>query len=167
MRGQIFGLGLAQVAAAIAALSLTGAAIFGFSGPVAFIAGAGFVLSSTAVIMSVLQDRGEISSAEGQKSVAILLFEDLMIVPLLAVVAFLSPLSHGQAGWTGILVAMAALVGAAGGVALGTEPVLRPAGTGTNARGADGGRAAGGPWRSAADGGSPACRWRWAHSSPA
>src|SRR5690349_10080050 len=74
MRGQIFGLGLAQVAAAIATLTLTGAVMFGLSGPVAFIAGAGFVLSSTAVIMSVLQDRGEISSAEGQKSVAILLF---------------------------------------------------------------------------------------------
>lgn len=110
MRGQIFGLGCVQVATATAALALTGAALFDFSGPVAFIAGAGFVLSSTAVIMSVLQDRGELSSAEGQKSVAILLFEDLMIVPLLAVVAFLSPLSHGQAGWTDIMVAAAALV---------------------------------------------------------
>lgn len=109
MRGQIFGLGLVQVFVAIAALALTGAVVFGLSGPVAFIAGAGFVLSSTAVIMSVLQDRGELSSAEGQKSVAILLFEDLMIVPLLAVVAFLSPLSDGRTGWTGIVMAVAAL----------------------------------------------------------
>jgi len=109
MRRLIFGLGLAQVAAAIAILALTGAAVFGLSRPVAVIAGAGFVLSSTAVIMSVLQDRGELSSAEGQRSVAILLFEDLMIVPLLAVVALLSPLSDGRTGWTGILVAVAAL----------------------------------------------------------
>lgn len=109
MRGQIFGLGLVQVAGAIATLTLTGAMVFGLPGPVAFIAGAGFVLSSTAVIMSVLQDRGEISSAEGQKSVAILLLEDLMIVPLLAVVAFLSPLSDGQAGWTGVLMGAVAL----------------------------------------------------------
>jgi len=92
MRGQIFGLGLAQVTAAITALALTGAVVFGLSGPVAFIAGAGFVLSSTAVIVSVLQDRGELSSAEGQKSVTILLFEDLMIMPLLTVVAlFVAP----------------------------------------------------------------------------
>lgn len=110
MRGQIFGLGFVQVAGATVALALAGAAIFGFSAPVAFIAGAGFVLSSTAVIMSVLQDRGELSSAEGQKSVAVLLFEDLMIVPLLAVVAFLSPLSHGHAGWTDVVLAAAALV---------------------------------------------------------
>ena len=110
MRGEILGLGLAQVALAIAALSLAGALIFGMSPAVAFIAGAGFVLSSTAVIMSVLQDHGEISSAEGQKSVAILLFEDLMIVPLLAVVAFLSPEAHGRAGWMEGLIALAALL---------------------------------------------------------
>lgn len=110
MRGQIFGLGLAQVAFGIAALSLMGALAFNLPGPVAFIAGTGFVLSSTAVIMSVLQDRGELSGNEGQKSVAILLFEDLMIVPLLAVVGFLSPLSHGQTAWTDMLVAAAAML---------------------------------------------------------
>jgi glutathione-regulated potassium-efflux system protein KefB len=110
MRGQIFGLGLVQVAAAVTALALTGMVIFDFTSAIAFIAGAGFVLSSTAVIMSVLQDRGEISNAEGQKSVSILLFEDLMIVPLLGVVAFLSPLSQGHSGWTEILLALAALL---------------------------------------------------------
>jgi len=110
MRGQIFGLGLVQVAAAITALALTGAVIFDLPGPVAFVAGAGFVLSSTAVIMSLLQDRGEIAGTEGQKSVSILLFEDLMIVPLLAVVAFLSPLAAGEAGWTSLLAAGAALL---------------------------------------------------------
>jgi len=110
MRGAIFGLGLLQVVAAVTALALAGALLFGFSAQVAFIAGAGFVLSSTAVIMSVLQDRGEISSTEGQKSVAILLFEDLMIVPLLAIVAFLSPISQGQSGWPEILLAIGALV---------------------------------------------------------
>jgi glutathione-regulated potassium-efflux system protein KefB len=109
MAGQIFGLGLVQVALAIAGLALTGMLVFGLSGPVAFVAGAGFVLSSTAVIMSALQHRGEISGVEGQKSVSILLFEDLMIVPLLAVVAFLSPLSQGQPGWMEVLLALGAL----------------------------------------------------------
>lgn len=109
MRGQIFGLGLVQVFVAIAALAGTAVLVFGLSGQVAFIAGAGFVLSSTAVIMSVLQDRGEIASPEGQKSVAILLFEDLMIVPLLAVVAFMSPLAEGG-DITAIALAMGALL---------------------------------------------------------
>jgi len=110
MRGQIFGLGLAQVAAAIALLTAVGSMLFGLPAPVAFVAGSGFVLSSTAVIMSVLQERGEVSSTEGQKSVAILLFEDLMIVPLLAVVAFLSPGAHGGGGWSDALIALAALL---------------------------------------------------------
>lgn len=110
MRNHIFGLGLAQVTAASSALTLAGIAIFDLSSQVAFIAGAGFVLSSTAVIVSVLQDRGEASSAEGQKSIAILLFEDLMIIPLLAVVAFLSPLSKGDSEWIDIVLAIAALL---------------------------------------------------------
>lgn len=110
MRSRIFGLGLAQVGLAITALALTG--IVGFSLPpaVAFVAGTGFVLSSTAVIMMVLQERGQIPSPEGQKSVAILLFEDLMIVPLLAVVAFLSPVRHGALGWSDVLAAIGALL---------------------------------------------------------
>ncbi len=122
MRGQIFGLGLVQVAVATAALALTGMLIFALPGPVAFVAGAGFVLSSTAVIMSVLQDRGEMSSAEGQKSVSILLFEDLMIVPLLAVVAFLSPLSQEQSGWIDILLAVGALIALLGVSKWGLNP---------------------------------------------
>jgi glutathione-regulated potassium-efflux system protein KefB len=109
MRGQIFGLGLAQVAAGLAVLTLTGILLFQLSTSIAIIAGGGFVLSSTAVIMSLLQDRGEISGVGGQKAVAILLFEDLMIVPLLAIVSFLSPISRGDAGWVDIALAMAAL----------------------------------------------------------
>ncbi|MGN6146812.1 MAG: cation:proton antiporter domain-containing protein, partial [Mesorhizobium sp.] len=90
LRREIFGLGTLQVA--ICALLLTGA---GFAGgfPVAqaFVAGAGFVLTSTAIVMQLLEERGEIAVPKGQKIVSILLFEDLMIVPLLALVAFLAP----------------------------------------------------------------------------
>lgn len=110
MRGQIFGTGLVQVGLATAALTLLGTGLFGLHPSVAFVAGAGFVLSSTAVIMSVLQDRGEIASTEGQKSVAILLFEDLMIVPLLAVVAVLSPLGQGQGDALAFLWALVGLL---------------------------------------------------------
>ena len=122
MRGQIFGLGLVQVGLAIAVLTLTAALILGLQTSAAFVAGAGFVLSSTAVVMSLLQDRGEIATGEGQKSVAILLFEDLMIVPLLAVVAFLSPLSQGQEGWTDALLAIAALLALLSAARWGLNP---------------------------------------------
>lgn len=110
LRGQIFGLGLAQVSLAIALLSLAGVVIFALPPVTAFIAGAGFVLSSTAVIMSTLQERGEIASPEGQKSVSILLFEDLLIVPLLAVVAFLSPVAQGDGGLVALALALGGLL---------------------------------------------------------
>ena len=58
---------------------------------VAFIGAAGFVLTSTAIVMQLLGDRGDIAQPQGQKIVAILLFEDLLIVPLLAIVAFMAP----------------------------------------------------------------------------
>ena len=109
MRGQIFGLGLAQVAVAIALLTTAGHLVFRLSWVTAFIAGSGFVLSSTAVIMSILRERGELASVEGQKAVSILLFEDLMIVPLLGVVAFLSPIDTGDGGWRALGLAVAGL----------------------------------------------------------
>ncbi|MDM7255411.1 MAG: monovalent cation:proton antiporter-2 (CPA2) family protein [Paracoccus sp. (in: a-proteobacteria)] len=109
MRGQIFGLGLVQVFLAIALLTVTGMVLFGLTPPVAFVAGAGFVMSSTAVIMSTLAERGEIASVDGQKSVSILLFEDLLIVPLLAVVAFMSPLAQGEGGLGALALALGGL----------------------------------------------------------
>ena len=89
LRADIFGLGLAQVLSCIALL--TGVGIFvGLRPAAAFIAGSGFVLSSTAVIMSILRERGELASRQGQQAVSILLLEDAMIVPLLAIAAFMS-----------------------------------------------------------------------------
>ncbi len=90
LRGQIFGLGSMQVV--LSALLLTGVGVsFGFPWQVAFVSGAGFVLTSTAIVMQVLAERGDLHAPQGQRIVSILLFEDLLIVPLLAVVAFLAP----------------------------------------------------------------------------
>ena len=96
LRRDIFGLGAAQVLGAGLLLTLTGMAA-GLSIPVAFIVAMGFVLSSTAVIMQMLEERGELSAPQGQRSVSILLLEDLAIVPLLAVVAVIAT-ATGVAG---------------------------------------------------------------------
>lgn len=90
LRRQVFGLGSMQVLIAAFMLTLVGMA-FGFPWQVAFVSAAGFVLTSTAIVMQVLSERHELSSPAGQRMVSILLFEDLLIVPLLAVVAFLAP----------------------------------------------------------------------------
>lgn len=72
--------------------------LFGLHGAVAFVGAAGFVLTSTAIVMQLLGERGDIALPHGQKIVAVLLFEDLLIVPLLALVAFLSPLPAESGG---------------------------------------------------------------------
>jgi len=89
LRKEIFGLGVAQVGVAGLLLTLTGMAA-GLPVPVAFVGAMGFVLSSTAVIMQMLDERGEMGTPLGQRAVSILLLEDLAIVPLLAVVAIMA-----------------------------------------------------------------------------
>ena len=91
LRRQIFGLGSLQVVVCAILLTAVGIA-YGFPWQVSFISAAGFVLTSTAIVMQVLNERGDIAAPRGQRIVSILLFEDLLIVPLLAIVAFLSPL---------------------------------------------------------------------------
>ncbi|MGE0332205.1 MAG: monovalent cation:proton antiporter-2 (CPA2) family protein [Ramlibacter sp.] len=112
MRRQIFGLGLLQVAVCTALLSGLGM-LGGLSGKVAFIAAAGFVLSSTAIVMQLLDERGDTSTPRGQRIVSILLLEDLAIVPLLAIVAFMAPApaEAGVSRWVTVGVAVAAVVG--------------------------------------------------------
>ena len=98
LRGEIFGLGVAQVLACGALLSGVGIA-FGWPPAVAVIGAMGFVLSSTAVIMKMLDERGETATPAGQRAVSILLLEDLSIIPLLALVAFLGDRAgHGRRG---------------------------------------------------------------------
>lgn len=90
MRRDILGLGLVQVLLCVALLGLVGVAL-GYPYAGSLVAGAGFTLTSTAIVMQMLQERGDISAPKGQRIVSILLLEDLAIVPLLALVVFLAP----------------------------------------------------------------------------
>lgn len=94
LRTEIFGLGAAQVLLCGSLLTALGHFAFALPLTVALIAGLGFTLSSTAIVFQVLAERGEMLTPKGQRTVSILLLEDLAIVPLLILVAFLAP---GQA----------------------------------------------------------------------
>jgi glutathione-regulated potassium-efflux system protein KefB len=112
LRGQIFGLGSMQVV--LSSILLTGVGIaFGFSWQVSFVSGAGIVLTSTAIVMQILAERGDMQAPGGQRIVSILLFEDLLIVPLLAIIAFLAPadaaVGHGYSLWQRIGLAVLSL----------------------------------------------------------
>ncbi|MCS4532842.1 monovalent cation:proton antiporter-2 (CPA2) family protein [Neisseria montereyensis] len=91
LRRQIFGLGSMQVVLAASMLTFVGITVLGMPWQVSFVSASGFVLTSTAVVMQLLSERHESATPEGQRIVSILLFQDLLIVPLLAAVAFLAP----------------------------------------------------------------------------
>ena len=111
MRRQIFGLGSLQVLACGALLTAVGR-FGGLSWPVAFVAAMGFVLTSTAIVMQIIEERGVAASEPAQRLVAILLLEDLAIVPLLAIVALLEPagaVGTKGARWADVAVALGTL----------------------------------------------------------
>ena len=90
LRREIFGPARCRIV--VCGVALTGVLLaFRMPPATAFVGAMGFVLTSTAVVMQLLGERGDVALPRGQKVVSILLFEDLLIVPLLALVAFLSP----------------------------------------------------------------------------
>lgn len=115
LRRDIFGLGAAHVLACAALLTAAGV-LFGLAPEVALIAALGFALSSTAVIMKMLDDIGESSTPAGQRAISILLFEDLAIVPLLALVAVLAAMNGAavestRPAWQSAAIALVAIAG--------------------------------------------------------
>ncbi len=125
LRRQIFGLGVMQVA--ICGALLTGVGVLlGFAPIVAFVFGMGFVLTSTAIVMQILGERGELTSASGQRIVSILLLEDLAIVPLLAVVALLAPASGEEVGLVGRVLSVAAPIAVVALLIVAGQRIMNP-----------------------------------------
>lgn len=124
MRGDVFGLGTAQVV--ISGALLTGftmlAGIADWRGSV--VIGFGLALSSTAFALQILSDDGDLNSRYGQRSFSILLFQDLAIVPLLALVSILA----SGAGETeaSALTSVAIAIGAVGAMILAGRYLLTP-----------------------------------------
>src|SRR5882757_9949090 len=91
MRRDIFGLGVAQLlltAAAIAGLAVA-TGMFGWRG--ALVAGLSLALSATSIALRILEERGHLQQPYGQRAFAILPFQDMSVVPLLALVPLLAP----------------------------------------------------------------------------
>jgi CPA2 family monovalent cation:H+ antiporter-2 len=97
MRKLVFGLGLTQVAVCTVAL----AAVFVFMGqPLvsAAVLGMGLALSSTAVVMPVMAERGRIKTTAGRATFSILLAQDLAVAPILITVTVMAALAEGGVG---------------------------------------------------------------------
>ncbi|HYD28662.1 cation:proton antiporter [Brevundimonas sp.] len=89
MRRLVFGLGLTQVAVCTVAL----AALFMLMGQTlvsAAVLGMGFALSSTAVVMPVMAERGRLGGAAGRTTFSVLLAQDLAVAPILITVTVMA-----------------------------------------------------------------------------
>ncbi len=89
LRKSVFGLGGAQVAVTGAALAAVGLAL-GLSWQSALVMGLGLAMSSTAFVLQVLAERKQLTTRHGRSSFAILLFQDLTVIPLLALIPLLA-----------------------------------------------------------------------------
>ena len=125
LRVPIFGMGGVQVLATT--LLLAGfSRLFGMSWPIAFIAAMGMALSSTAIALQVFQERNALATPAGRFGFATLLFQDLAVIPMLALI----PLMGGQGAngafdWQGAGLAGLTIVGIVAGGRYVFLPMLR------------------------------------------
>lgn len=97
LRRSIFGMGTLQVLLTIAAVTGLGAAL-GQPVLIALIAGMGFAMSSTAIALATLEEKNLLPTPGGQASFAVLLFQDLAVIPLMLALALMAP-ERGGAGF--------------------------------------------------------------------
>lgn len=90
MRRSVFGLGAAQVLLCGAVLAVLARVSVGLGWPAATVIGAGMAMSSTAIVLPMLAERDLLTSRAGRDGFAVLLFQDLAFIPLVALVPLLS-----------------------------------------------------------------------------
>jgi len=124
MRRAVFGVGFAQVA--LSGLLIGAVAYFSFDQPIrtAIVLGLGLALSSTAFGLQILAERKQLGSPHGRLAFAILLFQDIAAIPLIALVPLLSGNSGADGAETGTSVVRILLCIAA--VVVGGRYLLRP-----------------------------------------
>ncbi|TAJ38874.1 MAG: potassium transporter TrkA [Reyranella sp.] len=124
MRRLVFGLGGLQVSLTAIAISL-GALWLGQPPAAALIIGACLALSSTAIVMELLSGQRRMMSTTGRTSFAILLAQDLAVVPLLFLISALGGNSEGSVV-QGVVIALVEAVVAVGVIAVVGRVVLKP-----------------------------------------
>ena len=125
LRRPVFGFGGTQVLATGAALSALGLA-FGLSWQAALVAGFGLAMSSTALVLASLGERKQLATRHGREAFAVLLFQDLSVIPLLALLPLLSDSgAHAAGGWTSAAKALGVIAVVIAASRLVIRPVLK------------------------------------------
>src|SRR5882672_6172515 len=123
LRRPVFGLGGAQVFVSDAVLALA-AFWFGLSWQAALVAGFGLAMSSTALVLASLAERKQLASRHGREAFAVLLFQDLSVIPLLALLPSLGGFG-AVGGWTAAAKGAAVIAVVIAASRLVVRPVLK------------------------------------------
>lgn len=125
MRRLVFGLGLSQVALSAAAI---GGVAFALGQPAtaALIIGFGLALSSTAMVVELLSAKKRMTSSAGRASFAVLICQDIAVIPLLFLVSVLGAQNGGGSLLAGLAQALIQAVGAIAAIVLVGGRALRP-----------------------------------------
>lgn len=128
LRNAVFGLGVGQMLPTTVLLAgLIRLAGVPWSG--AFVLGAGLALSSTAIVLPMLGERNLLSSTSGRDSFAVLLFQDMAFIPLVALVPLLSGASlPTSVPWLTVLRGLAAVAVILVGGGFLVRPIFRAVG---------------------------------------
>ena len=123
LRKMVFGLGTAQVLVSAAVIALLGSA-YGLDMTTAIVIGLILALSSTAFVLQLLAEKKQLTSAHGRAAFSTLLFQDLAVIPLIAVLPMLGASAIADSGFDLTHIAYMALT--VGGLIVGGRYVLRP-----------------------------------------
>lgn len=124
LRRTVFGLGASQVIACTIALAAIGPAL-GLSVPASLVMGFGLSLSSTPLVLQLLAERGELATHHGRSAFGVLLFQDLAVLPVLAIMPLLAVnLAPDQSTFS--LAGMAIALGAVAAIIVFGRYLLRP-----------------------------------------
>ncbi|GAA0856077.1 cation:proton antiporter [Aliiglaciecola litoralis] len=104
MRHLVFGIGLAQMVITTLVFMVI-ASLLGFDAKAALIIGGMIALSSTAIVIKQMSEKGTLNTTRAQMVVSILLFQDLAVVPLLILVPLLAESAHSSL-WLAIVMAL-------------------------------------------------------------
>jgi monovalent cation:proton antiporter-2 (CPA2) family protein len=131
LRRPILGLGGLQVGASAAAIG--GAAlVFGYDWKTALVSGLILALSSTAIVLQSMQERGLMKTSVGQSTFSVLLFQDISVIPMLALLPLLAVQAGGEDHGSNLLASLPAwaqalaVLGAVGAIILAGRYLMRP-----------------------------------------
>jgi glutathione-regulated potassium-efflux system protein KefB len=127
LRRAIFGLGAAQLALTATLLGSLAFALglAGWRG--AIIAGLALAMSATSIALKILEERGQLQQAYGQRAFAILLFQDMSVVPILALLPLVAPGANSHmTDFLGTMVAVGRIGAAIAAVVIAGRYLLNP-----------------------------------------